>query len=70
MCDDPALATHVRFLEPQLVARLAELAGDRHINGCEVRVERRRARSTAASTTGREGVTRRVSMVGNVTPRW
>lgn len=42
-CDDPALTTHVRFLEPQLVARLAELAGDRHITAIEVRVARRRA---------------------------
>jgi hypothetical protein len=40
--DDPALSTHVRFLEPQLVARLAELAGDRAIGRVEVRVTRRR----------------------------
>jgi hypothetical protein len=40
-CDEPALTTHVRFLEPQLVARLAELAGDRHIARIDVRVERR-----------------------------
>ena len=39
-CDDPALATHVRFLEPQLVARLRELAGERRITRVEVRVER------------------------------
>ena len=39
-CDDPALATHVRFLEPQLVARLGELAGGRRITRVEVRVER------------------------------
>lgn len=39
-CDEPALATHVRFLEPQLVARLAELAGERRITRVEVRVER------------------------------
>jgi predicted nucleic acid-binding Zn ribbon protein len=42
-CDDPALATHIRFLEPQLVGRLAELAGERHINRVEVRVARRRS---------------------------
>jgi hypothetical protein len=42
-CDDPALTTHVRFLEPQLVARLAELAGERHITRVEVRVDRRRS---------------------------
>ena len=41
-CDDPALTTHVRFLEPQLVARLAELAGERHITRVEVRVDRGR----------------------------
>ncbi len=40
-CDEPALATHVRFLEPQLVARLSELAGQRHITRVEVRVDRR-----------------------------
>jgi predicted nucleic acid-binding Zn ribbon protein len=40
-CDDPALTTHVRFLEPQLVARLAELSGDRCITRVEVRVDRR-----------------------------
>jgi hypothetical protein len=39
-CDEPALASHVRFLEPQLVARLAELAGERRITRVEVRVER------------------------------
>jgi predicted nucleic acid-binding Zn ribbon protein len=39
-CDDPALATHVRFLEPQLVARLAELAGERQVTRVEVRVDR------------------------------
>jgi hypothetical protein len=43
-CDDPALTTHVRFLEPQLVARLAELSGERHITRVEVRVDRRRTR--------------------------
>ena|SRR5512145_823629 len=42
-CDDPALTTHVRFLEPQLVARLTELAGERHITRVEVRVDRRRS---------------------------
>ncbi|HEX5367034.1 MAG TPA: DUF721 domain-containing protein [Acidimicrobiales bacterium] len=40
-CDDPALTTHVRFLEPQLVERVAELAGERRITRVEVRVERR-----------------------------
>jgi predicted nucleic acid-binding Zn ribbon protein len=41
-CDDPALTTHVRFLEPQLVARLAELSGARTITRVEVRVPRSR----------------------------
>jgi hypothetical protein len=41
-CDEPALATHVRFLEAQLVARLSELAGSRQITRIEVRVDRRR----------------------------
>jgi hypothetical protein len=40
-CDEPALTTHVRFLEPQLVDRLAELAGGRHVRRVEVRVDRR-----------------------------
>jgi predicted nucleic acid-binding Zn ribbon protein len=40
-CDEPALTTHVRFLEPQLVERLAELAGARHVSRVEVRVDRR-----------------------------
>jgi hypothetical protein len=39
-CDEPAFATHVRFLEPQLVARLRELAGERRITRVEVRVTR------------------------------
>lgn len=39
-CDEPALATHVRFLEPQLVARMGELAGERQITRVEVRVDR------------------------------
>jgi hypothetical protein len=41
-CDEPALATHVRFLEAQLVARLTELAGSRQITRIEVRVDRPR----------------------------
>jgi hypothetical protein len=41
-CDEPALATHVRFLEAQLVARVTELAGSRQIARIEVRVDRRR----------------------------
>ncbi len=41
-CDEPALATHVRFLEAQFVDRLTELAGSRQITRIEVRVDRRR----------------------------
>lgn len=48
LCDDPAVTTHVRFLEPQLVARLAELAGERRITRVEVRVDRRRGRTRAS----------------------
>jgi hypothetical protein len=38
-CDEPALATHVRFLEAQLVTRVTELAGSRQIARIEVRVD-------------------------------
>jgi hypothetical protein len=41
-CDEPALATHVRFLEAQLVTRVTELAGSRQIARIEVRVDRGR----------------------------
>jgi hypothetical protein len=41
-CDEPALATHVRFLESQLVGRVTELAGSRQIARIEVRVDRGR----------------------------
>jgi hypothetical protein len=54
-CDDPALTTHVRFLEPQLVARLAELAGQRHISRVEVRVDRRRGPSRGRPRPSRRG---------------
>jgi predicted nucleic acid-binding Zn ribbon protein len=54
-CDDPALTTHLRFLEPQLVGRLAELAGDRHITSVEVRVQRRRAGSLPPRSPGGRG---------------
>jgi hypothetical protein len=54
-CDEPAVATHVRFLESQLVARLGELAGERRITRVEVRVERRggRARPPRRGARGR-----------------
>jgi len=41
-CDEPALATHVRFLSPQLVARVGQLAGSRPITRIEVKVSPRR----------------------------
>jgi hypothetical protein len=44
-CDEPAIATHVRFLQAQLVGRLTELSGERRLTRIEVRVDRaRRAR--------------------------
>jgi hypothetical protein len=54
-CDDPALTTHVRFLEPQLVARLSELSGERHITRVEVRVDRRRRPRTGPARGARGG---------------
>jgi hypothetical protein len=44
-CDEPALATHVRFLEAHLVTRVTELAGSRQIARIEVRVDRGRRRA-------------------------
>jgi hypothetical protein len=40
--DEPAIATHVRFLEPQLLARLAELLGPDRVRSIELRVDRSR----------------------------
>jgi hypothetical protein len=37
-CDEPAIATHVRFLEAEFVTRLAELAGARRIERIQLRV--------------------------------
>jgi hypothetical protein len=37
-CDEPAVATHVRFLQAELVERLGQLSGDRRIARIEVRV--------------------------------
>ena len=54
-CDEPAVATHVRFLEPQLVARLAELAGERQVTRVEVRVERGGGRRRPHRGPGRRG---------------
>jgi hypothetical protein len=37
-CDEPAIATHVRFLQAELVERLRQLSGDRRVARIEVRV--------------------------------
>jgi hypothetical protein len=37
-CDEPAIATHVRFLQVELVERLRQLSGDRRVARIEVRV--------------------------------
>ena len=37
-CDEPAIATHVRFLQAELVERLRQLSGDRLVARIEVRV--------------------------------
>ena len=37
-CDEPAIATHVRYLQAELVERLRELSGDRRVVRLEVRV--------------------------------
>jgi hypothetical protein len=39
--DEPAVATHVRFLEPQLLARLAELLGPDRVTAIDLRVSRK-----------------------------
>ena len=36
--DEPATATHVRYLEPELLARLAELLGESRITAISLRV--------------------------------
>lgn len=59
VCDDPALTTHVRFLEAQLVARIAELSGDRRITRVVVRVDRRgRGPRPPGRRRGGDGATR------------
>jgi hypothetical protein len=40
--DEPATATHVRYLEPQLLARLGELLGEDRITAIELRVGKKR----------------------------
>jgi hypothetical protein len=37
-CDEPAIATHVRYLQAELLERLAQLSGDRRITRIEPRV--------------------------------
>jgi hypothetical protein len=37
-CDEPAIATHVRFLQAELIERLRQLSGDRRVARIEVRV--------------------------------
>jgi hypothetical protein len=39
-CDEPAVASHVRYLQAELVERLGQLSGDRRIARIEVRVTR------------------------------
>ena len=41
VADDPAVVSHVRWLEPQLLERLAELLGAGRVTGIDVRVTRR-----------------------------
>ncbi len=40
--DEPAIATHVRFLQPELLAKLAELLGPGRVTGLDLRVGRKR----------------------------
>lgn len=37
-CDEPAIATHVRYLQSELIERLAQLSGERRVARIEVRV--------------------------------
>jgi len=37
-CDESAIATHVRYLQAELLERLAQLSGDRRITRIEPRV--------------------------------
>ena len=49
VADDPAVVSHVRWLEPQLLERLAELLGAGRVTGVEVRVARPGRRRRGAS---------------------
>jgi len=37
-CDEPAIATHVRYLQAELLERLAQLSGERRIGRIDARV--------------------------------
>jgi hypothetical protein len=37
-CDEPAIATHVRYLQGELIERLAQLSGERRVARIEPRV--------------------------------
>lgn len=41
-CDEPAVATHLRYLQSELVERLAQLSGERRIDRIDVQVARTR----------------------------
>lgn len=43
-CDEPAVATHVRFLQAEIVERVGQLSGERRITHIEVSVARRSKR--------------------------
>lgn len=40
--DEPAIATHVRFLQAELLARLAELLGPGRVTAIDLRVGRKK----------------------------
>lgn len=39
-CDEPALVTHLRYLERELVERIAELSGERRVSHIDLHVAR------------------------------
>lgn len=41
-CDEPAIATHVRYLQSELIERLAQLSGERKVTRIEPRVAQTR----------------------------
>lgn len=45
-CDEPALVTHLRYLERELLERIAELSGERRVSRIELRVDRSAGRPT------------------------